>query len=228
MNSNLTITKSNFLIEASYKLSLDEQRLILSCISKIDGRREVPPEIVINATDYAETFGLDLRNAYAQMEAGTNALYERDIKLSDGTAKKTRLRWVQKVTYHSGDGKVSLSFSDDVKGYIGLLKTRFTSYQFKQIAGLKSVYSIRLFELLQQWQSTGTRMVAVGWLRETLAIEKKYPLFADFRKRVIEPAVAELNAKTNLHVSYQTEKKGRQITGILFLFTEDAQGKLPI
>ena len=38
---DLVVVKSNEVIQASYKLTLNEQRIVLSCISKIDSMREL-------------------------------------------------------------------------------------------------------------------------------------------------------------------------------------------
>ncbi len=53
MNKNLLVTKHNDLTEASYKLTLEEQRLILACIAKIDSREggQIPALLTITAPE---------------------------------------------------------------------------------------------------------------------------------------------------------------------------------
>ncbi len=41
MSSKLTIYKSNQIIEASYRLSLNEQRVILACISQVNSAEKL-------------------------------------------------------------------------------------------------------------------------------------------------------------------------------------------
>lgn len=227
-NNNLVVTKSNHLIEASYKLSLDEQRLVLSCIAQIDSRKAPPNSITVHVEDFADAYGLDLKNAYGQLKSATDNLYERDIKIKDEKLRtKERIRWVQRVKYYEGEGKVDLSFSDVVKSYLGELSTRFTSFKLKQVSSLQSVYSIRLFELLTQFQSLGERTIKVSELRTMLGIDEgKYDKFAGFKRRVVDPAVKELNAKTNFDVSYKPVRDGRAIGALEFSFKESDQLKL--
>jgi plasmid replication initiation protein len=228
--TNFVVTKSNHLIEASYRLNLDEQRLVLSCIAKIDSRKQAPDLITVTVDDFAEAYGLDMKNAYVQLRNATDSLYERDIKIKDENLKtKERIRWVQRVKYYEGEGKVDLAFSDVVKTYLGGLSSRFTSFKLKQVSSLQSVYSIRLFELLTQFQSLGERTIRVQDLRVMLGIEEdKYAKFAGLKRRVIDPAVKELNAKTNFAVGYKPIRDGRAIVALEFSFKESDQLKLKL
>lgn len=233
MNHNqkkLTVTKSNWLIEASYKLKLDEQRLVLSAIAKIDSRKGVPDEVTITAQEFAELYNIDMSNAYRQLKAATDNLYERDIKVNDtANNRRRRMRWVDAVDYYDQDGKVTISFARRVKKYLGELNSYFTSYRLEQVAGLRSTYSIRLYEMMQQFikDGLGVRDIELVWLREYLDLGDKYPLFKDFNKWVLKPALKELNDSTNMKIWVETKKRGRTITGLRFMFMEDDQHKLP-
>jgi hypothetical protein len=78
---------------------------------------------------------------------------------------------------------------------------------------LRSVYAIRIYELLKQYQRLKQRTLAVAELRRMLAIdEHKYTLIKDFRRRVIDIAQREINAKTDLCFEYDPIKTGRKIT----------------
>ena len=223
-SNNLIVTKHNDLIEASYKLTLEEQRLLLSCIAQIDSRlhKNVPDKITITASEYADQFGIQLKHAYEQLKKGVNRLYERDIKIKTN-GEKERLRWVYRVTYYEKRGYVSLKFSPDVKPYLGQLNGFFRSYQLKNISSLKSTYSIRLYELLNQWKDTGKRFIKVSDLRDMLQLQERYPRYADMKRWVIEPAVKELNEKTDLVVEYNTEKQGRKVVKLSFFFSTKSQ-----
>ena len=48
------VTKANDLVSASYKLTLQEQRLLLITIGQIDSRKPIHKPITVRATDFAE------------------------------------------------------------------------------------------------------------------------------------------------------------------------------
>jgi len=221
MAQNLTVTKGNILIQASYSLTLEEQRLILACIAQLDARTSVPDDITITAIDYSDAFNLPKKTAYQQLATAAKRLYERDVKIDNLTEEQhTHLRWVQDIIYRPGVGKVVLSFGNKIKPYLGQLKNRFTSYSLQQIANLNSPYAIRIYELLQQYKSTGTRIVTVEDLRDYLDLQNKYAQFKYLKQWIINPSLSELNTKTNLVIDYTPIKNGRKIYALKFKFCQ--------
>jgi len=217
------VTKSNHLIEAGYRLSLNEQRLVLIAISKLDGRKPMPRDndFTITTQEFSSMFNVPIKQAYESLENAASRLYERDIKAYDGKYKtRERFRWVDGVKYWDGEGKVTLSFSNKIVPYLTLLHTQLTSYDLKQISNLNSSYAIRFYELMIQFKSTRERWIKLDTLKERLELQNQYSRFFDFKKRIIDPAIIEINNTTNLIVSWNTVKKGRVITGLMFIIKE--------
>jgi plasmid replication initiation protein len=218
---NLVVTKSNHLIEANYKLSLNEQRLVLSAVSQVDGRKPIDKDndFTITANEFSEIFKIPLKQAYEALDDAASRLYERDIKTHDSSAKTTeRFRWVDYVKYWHGEAKVTLSFSRRVIPYLTLLHQQFTSYELKQISQMKSAYSIRLYELLVQFMKTGERSITLEKLRELFELKKQYPRFFDLKRYILIPSMKDINETTDIRVEWDVVKKGSRISGLLFIF----------
>lgn len=226
---NIVVTKANALIEASYSLSLNEQRIILACAAQLDGRKPIPKDnkFVLTVDEYKSLWGGDIKTIYRDMEAAANKLYERDIKKIEKT-KKTRMRWVYMAEYQKGEGMVKLGFSPEITPYLTMLHKRFTSYRLSDVAELGSAYSVRLFEMLAQFQETGLLRIKVDDFKERLQLEGKYGRFANLKARVINPATKELTEKTSVDVSWTPIKKGRNVETLEFKFKEKAQQRLPL
>ena len=225
------VSKSNSLVRASYKLNLQEQRLVLAAISKLDSRksymhpRNDQTRVRISALEFAETFGIDRRKAYEELKQATNELFERKITEINGK-QTTKMRWVSKVVYHDGEGWAELVFSQDVLPLLTLLRAQFTSYKLKQVASLRSTYSIRIFEMLAQFSNTGVLWITLDDMIRQLDLP--YSRYADIARRVIKPAVDELTAKSNIEITWKPHKEGRAVKTIEFRFQEAAQQKLNI
>jgi plasmid replication initiation protein len=224
----MLVTKSNHLVEAGYKLSLNEQRLILCAITKLDGRKPFPKDnaFVITAAKFSESFNVPIKQAYEILNDAASRLYERDIKTFDKDARtRDQFRWVESVKYWDGEAKVTLSFSNRIKPYLSLLHEQFTKYELKQVSQLKTAYSIRFYELLVQFSKTGERYITLDKLRETLEIKNQYPRFYDLKKYIIEPSVSDINVSTNFSVEWDITKKGRAIVGLIFVFQKTSHKK---
>jgi plasmid replication initiation protein len=223
-DGNAIITKANALIEASYNLTLNEQRIILACAAKLDGRKPMPRDavFVLSVEEFIDLFGSDPKNAYAEMEEAATKLYERDIRRIEGTTRK-RLRWVYMAEYKKGEGKVRLGFSPEIAPYLTMLHKRFTSYKLEDVASLRSAYAIRLFEMLVQFSETGLFVISVVDFKLRLGLDEKYDRFSNLKARVIDPAVKDLVTKTSLDIAWQGIKKGKTVERLEFRFSEKQQ-----
>lgn len=220
------VVKSNALIEACHKLSVQEQKVLLLAISKIPKDASPTDDRLysISAQDLASLNGQELKNCYVELKNTALTLMDKkvhikDLPNGDGKRKKTLVTcWVQSVFYVEDEGKVDLRFSKDILPYICQLKQQFSIYKIKHIGSMSSSYGIRLYEILAQYLPIGHREVPLEWMRESFQLQEKYPAIKDLKKWVIEPAVSDINATSDLWVSYKQRKTGRRVTHFLFEF----------
>ncbi|WP_394230873.1 replication initiation protein [Shewanella colwelliana] len=224
--NNLSVTKSNSLIDASYQLNVQAQKLVLACLGKIDSRTDIPKEMKITAIEYADLMGIP--NARRDLYKAADSLFDAVIILKD-EHEEIKLRWIQKsVKKIKGEGAVIITWTDEVVKYISSLQSRFTTYKLRHIAELQSGHSIRLYELLMRFNSTGERVIYLNDFKSSLGLSNKYPQFKELNKFVIKPAVAELNQRSDLTIKYETIKKGRSVAALSFEFKQDNQLKMDI
>lgn len=226
------VVKSNSLIQASYKLSLNEQRLVLLAVSGLNSKRVANRPgfnqvegIKITAAEFGEAWNLPMNKAYEALRDATNELYERSIVEIKGK-RTTKDRWVSRVAYHHGEGWAELSFSPHITPHLTSLGKNFTEYRLGQVANLRSTYSVRLFEWCIQFVDNGWLTITLDDLVQRLGIA--YTRYVDIRRYVIEPAVKELQAKSNLDIQWAPIKEGRSVKAIRFTFKEQDQRKLDL
>lgn len=217
--NNHSVSKANNLIDASYKLNVQAQKLILACLAKIDSRKAVPKEISLTAKEFEDLMGIT-NNARRDLYSAADSLFTSSIILRDEN-EEVELYWVQKkVKKLRGEGKVTLVWSDDILKYISQLKSRFTSYKIRHIAHLQSTHSIRIYELLMRFKDTNVRMISVDDFKAALGISDKYKEFKTLKRDVLNPSLKELNARSNLDITLETVKKGRSVVALTFEFNE--------
>lgn len=223
MNKN-QVVKSNQVIEASYQLSAVEQRIILAAISLIPKNQVITDdELYPVSVNELKLLGVHEKTAYRDLKEGINRLYERSINLGIDD-KSIKIRWVQEIQFLDSQGVIGIRFAKPILPFISNLTREFTKYALSDIAGISSGYAIRIYELLVQYRQIGKREITVENLRIMLELGKKYPLFADFKKRVIDTAVDQINEYSPLQVTYEQKKIGRKVTSILFHFKEKTKG----
>lgn len=221
------VCKSNALIEASYRLSVAEQRIMLACIAQV--RRDQPITDDVTYSVSVADMGQNTHAAYSELQKASLRLKRREVWLTErpngegGYEETLVTNWVQSIRYKKQEGKVELRFTKDMVPYLSQLTEQFTRYALADIASMNSAYAIRLYELLAQWRGTGFREVSIDWLRESFQVGDKYPAIKDFKKRVIEPAIEQINEHSPLWVKWDQRKTGRKVTHFSFTFGEKAQ-----
>ena len=125
-----------------------------------------------------------------------------------------------------GAGVVKLRFAPEVVPLITRLEKNFTSYELMQVANL-NLYSTRLYELLVCWRSTGkTPVIELNDFRARLGLlDNEYKLMHNFKNRVLESAIKQINEHTDIKASYEQHKTGRVITGFSFTFKQRKTSK---
>ena len=225
MKNNLVV-KDNALVSASYYLSLAEQRLILLGIVEARNNQSQDNEFIIHVNSYINAFGVDDSTAYLTIKEACKRLRGRYFtyqRLINGNLEQTESNWVQSVSYAINSSYVKIKFTDDVMPLITNLERHFTSYQLEQVKDLTSIYAIRLYELLISWKQKKKVELSLVDLRLKLGIEpNEYKAMNNFKAKVLDLAVSQINEHTDITVKYEQVKQGRTITGFKFLFKQKA------
>lgn len=231
--ANDLVVKSNRLNMAIQNLTLPELRIIQLAI--VDAREtgnglSTDTPLRIDAMRYAEAFETTRQNAYNRMKEAEETLFNRRFTFLDAEGKTVKSRWIQRVRYLDDEGAIELAFTlDVVKGITRLdgAEEFFTQYLLSQTSNLNSVYSVRLYELLIQWKTAvKTPVFELSLFRGQMGLnDGEYKAMNDFKKRVLDLAVNEVNEKTDLTVAYTQEKKGRLIHGFKFTVKQKEKTK---
>ena len=219
-----SITKSNALIEASYRLSLNEMRIILYGVSLINPMAtEFPLQYRIEVKRYSEIFHLSQNSIYDELKNSVlNRFWEREFSYLNESGRREVLRWLTKVIYSDEDGYLEIKFNEEIQPLLHQLKSNFTTYYIEEIALFKSVFSVRIYEnLLMNLKKLKVKKVdftlSLAELKERLDVTDKYSRFYDFKKRVLETAKDEINKYSDLNIEYEVIKVGRSHHNIKFV-----------
>ncbi len=226
------ICKANALVEARYRLSTVEHRILLACIAQIrrDDQSLTDEEMYrVAALDIAEAADIPRQVAYRDLKAAAERLFDRYISVpygpdGDERVEVRKFRWVQEVVYRKTEGLILLRFSKPVLPYLNQLTRQFTTYHLRDVAKMTSNHAIRLYELIVQWRQTGERTVDVQWLKQAFQIEDKYKSIRDLKRFVVDIAAKQINAHSPMWIEWSQIKTGREVTALHFRFGTKADG----
>nr|WP_181718408.1 replication initiation protein RepM [Psychrobacter sp.]QJS05081.1 replication protein, Rep3 superfamily [Psychrobacter sp.] len=219
------VVKTHRLNTVIQNLSLSEIRLvqlgIIDAREKNEGLSSDKP-LRITAKRYAEVFDTTIQTAYKMLLDAEENLFERRFSFIDEyDGNKVKTRWVSQVKYLKGQGAIEIIFTPAVVNEISRIngiENFFTKYTLNHIAALDSAYSVRLYELLSQWcEAKKTPILELQTFRGQLGLGvTDYTRMSDFKRRILDATVKEVNEKTDIKVSYEQVKEGRTIVGFKF------------
>lgn len=228
------VVKDNALINASYNLELVEQRIVLQAIVKARETEtgfDTKTPLSIHASEYEKLYDVSKDAAYKAIKNAVLSLFERQFtftELQDEKLKVVKSRWVSQIAYVDKSAEVQIIFSPAVASMCSRLERHFTSYDLEQVAKLTSKYAVRLYELVIAWKSTGkTPIFKLQDFREKIGLldENEYTAMNNFKKYVLDLAVAQINEHTDIKLTYEQHKSGRKIDGFSFKFKQKVKPK---
>ncbi|WP_338794272.1 replication initiation protein [Bernardetia sp. MNP-M8] len=220
------VTRHNDLIEAKMDLSTMQLRIFLGTVVQIKKEDVNFKPYQIFVKDLLSDCNVKSHNWYETLREEAESLSEVKLKLPVENKKDFFYASLfSSVRYRSNLGVLELSFDPALKPYLLQLKGNFTTYELQYVFPMKSQYSIRLYELLKQYVTFGKRYFTLENLRDILSLEDKYPNFADFKKRVIEPAKKECTKHSDIIFSYKSIKQGRKVVALDFFIKRKANSK---
>ena len=217
--NNTVVVQSNRFLDAPKNLTLNEYKLFMFIVSKINPNEEKIEKMRVTAEEFTNILGAKGKNnIYGELKTAADRLLNRIVKVhypEKELFRKTHL--VDSVDYWYGKGCVDIKISSEMKLHLLGLKDNFTQYKLSHISRLSSTYAIRLYELLKKQETLGQRTFFLEDLRNKLGISPEtLQSFQNFRIKVLEIAKREINNKTDITIDYIFQKNGRKITTIIF------------
>jgi len=212
------VRQSNQLIEASYNLSVNENKLIRLVASMIRPEDKEFKEYEFRIQDIMKFFGVKDQHKYIEIPQLTKNLMKKVFTIKEGNVY-TQLSWFCSTKYRTGEGIVSFKFAPELQKYLLELTSNYTQYQLKNVLRFKSTYSFRFYELLKQIESLNEedKIFLIDDLRFYLGIDKElYSQYGDFKKRVVIPAQKELIEKTDLIFDFEEIKTQKKVSKLKF------------
>lgn len=220
------VVKGNDLIQRNrFELSLMEQKTvayIYSMIKPIDSGFQSEYEFKIR--DYCKICDIDYDNGanYAYVKETLKKLRDRSMWMTLEDGSETVVGWLDRVTTNKKSGLAHIRIDDRLIPYLFDLKQQFTQYQLYNILGMKSAFSVRIYELMKSYSFRHTIIFELNELKELLMVEhvKSYVNYKDFRVKVLEKAQTEINELTDINIEFEPIKTGRKVTSIKFIIEE--------
>jgi plasmid replication initiation protein len=220
------------LVEATSKMDIHEFRVFTTMLTMVLPDDEDFVEYEIRTQDIIKLFSLsDDGRYYEAIRGASERLFNRKFvifeKKEDGEIYRTTIHLIDETSEPvniSQQNRIRLKFNPKLKPYLLQLQKEYLTIDVRNIANIQSPNSVKLYLILRHQYNLGNRKVryTVTRLREILAIEaKEYPLYGNFKQKIIQKGIKDLEKYTDLLVSsLEEEKAGRAVEAVVFYLEE--------
>ena len=230
-SKTLKVYKNKKLNKANFgDFNHSDYQVFISLVSKIGGvdktgkylqPQELEREHVLTAVDFGKTFGMNSTNPYNALKKAVDKLMKTDIKIEKSDGKRlVRINVCSSAEYIEKEGKITVRFTDDIMPYLAQVREKFLLYNLKEVANFGSLYTTRLYELIQEFKETGCMVISVEKLRDAFAVGTKFMLYGDLKRYTFGHAIKEINHFYDLNLRFEEMKKGRKVDAIRFKFNK--------
>jgi plasmid replication initiation protein len=229
------IKKSNNLVESRYKFDIWETRFFLSILSQIRKDDTDLRPYRIWYKDIIKTFGLTSGDAYASLREAAKSLIRKPVRTSyniDGVLREQEVTLITEIDYLVGGTKtenheyIDVVVQEKMKPLLLQLQKNFTAYDLRNVVKL-GVYSVRIYEILKQYESIGSRTLMIGEMKTMFDLKHEYQKYNDFFRWVIKPSEDEINNYTDLLIlNIEKQKEGKKVVSLRFKFRKKTDAEL--
>lgn len=211
------VTKANVLIQRSRtSLPVQQQKMLGFILTKIQPEDTEFTEYIFDIKEFCEVCNIEASGMYSNLKEAIKNMADRSYwAIIDDQGTETLLRWIQKPYVSRRSGKIKIRLDEDMRPYLLELKRQFTTYSLIYILGMKSQYSIRIYELLKSYEKLGRWEFDIGDLKRKLMCEN-YTRYPDFKRKVLDIAKKEINDCSDLKINCYPIKEGRRYAKIAF------------
>ncbi len=223
--NNYVVMANNMILHSASNLTLNELKLLRFIIMQTEKDDNELYEFDLSVKDLAKLLQINHKDLYKRIDTMTTHIMQEVIRIGDDTNKKwIKFHWVDICRYDNGI--ITIKISDELKPFLIGLRGSFTRYPLAEIIQLKSTYAIRIYEILNGYMNDNNLphadvateiSLSIEELRKATDTEKKFERPYDFKKKVIDIAIREINDKSKYHVTATTYKSGKAIKGFDFL-----------
>ena len=229
LNLENMVVMANDMIKGASSLTLNESKLLRLIIMQIRPEDEELMKFTIKADEFAGLLGIDKSNMYRELDRMSDHLLKEVIKIGDGNPrhKWKKFQWVSCCEYDKG--VITIKLNDELKPYIIGLQKWYTQYRLEDIIGFRSVYSIKIYELIstalmnrKPYADNFIKVyIPLDVIRKATNTEEKFERISQFKAKVIDISIKDINEYSSYYISVEPYKESRSIVG--FYFTVESQ-----
>lgn len=212
---NLSTVRQDYqLVNARYKLDTSEIKFVLACLTQIKKEDKEFCIYEIKISDLESK--LQVEQNSTRLKSFAKKLMSKPLEVPTINGGWIVFNWFSKIQYVPDERKFLVRIDEDLKPYLLDLRERYVMFNLKYILPLASNYSIRIYQLLKEYESLTKRYFLVDELMDILQVPPSLRRYDNFKRKVLKVAELELFEHTDIAFTFEEEKEGKKVHRLVF------------
>jgi plasmid replication initiation protein len=245
--SKKMVVQHNALAEAKYRLSVRAQKLLIRLLAELDHRNDDFTDIKLFLRDFAKLASGDPGDVlFVEFIDTAKQFMGQFVSITQSPVPGEKLprglicHWISSIEKNPNERSITFSFDPKLRPYLLGLSRDFFAFRTLHAFNLDSAYSIRLYQWAKSRQFLRRpQQVSVDDLRHFLGtieidadgviIKESLKRYNDFKKVALQPAVREINKKTDIVITFHEIKQpGTKIICAIIFGISMKEGAEPV
>lgn len=213
----------------SVPFSLGELKILDTYISRINAMDDTRRTVIFTKEEYEELMGITCAN-YRALQKHTKGMLGKVVELQMPNKDYLQFVLFTKAYYHKDEyGKpiIEITCTEEAKDlFFCINRYHYFKYALENVISLTRKASYLLYVYIRANRYRSEWDITLDELRDTVLDckgQESYQEYKIFKNRVLDPAVKEVNTKTDCHFEYEAVKRGRRVAKIKFTYLAQDQ-----
>jgi len=209
LTNRAVAVQSNSMINSKYSLDPTQQKLILLAIAQIKTADDKFFKYSCSVAELEEKLGVKLNET--RIKDLAKDILRKPLEIKE-KGKWIGCNWFSAFIYYTDAARFEFEISPTLTPYLLNLKEHFTTFNIEQAIKFSGKYTTRFYQFLiqAQHQQAKKRTFVLEELYELLQLPPTFREYKHFKSKVLEPSLAEINAKSDIKTAYEATKKLRK------------------
>ena len=232
------VVRDNRLVRSAYWLTPPEKRFVywLFWSYQQNGNREQ----TVSIAELAKFCEIEGGGIYRTMYEVAYRLQGRVVVIWDGAeGAPSFINFTESITPNLGQGTIKAVVHARIEPLLKDLQENFTSVALETAVRLSSFYAMRVYDLAlcHRYRADGM-LYSVEEIKAELGVlelaqktkteveirSDRFPIWKQFKQKVLDRAIDEVNEKTDVEVSIETVKTGKNVTHVRLVSRANRNG----
>lgn len=208
--------QTNPLIDARYKLPVDEQKILFTLLSKLNGAADDNNGFIrIDRQEIIDTCRFSQESGASIILNGIKGLRRRNLETEDEQGNNIITGWIMGAEFATDNDTITVQYDVQLKEKLLNLRENYATAPTGLLMSFKRDYSPKFYAWLKQFPLGKRCTYSLEFFIVHFDLPESYKSnFTHFRRKFFEPCIKEINAISDIGVVYDYVKEGRAYTKI--------------